>query len=100
MRPTKKVTQYSYNVTEPSEPETGHTKLLPSAEKNDFIEMDPLQDPELHWAGKARDRQIPILPLQRNEIVNESKIKQIIERVSQAAKEKAKSQVEKFMMRD
>jgi adenine-specific DNA-methyltransferase len=87
MAPAKKVTQYSYSVTEPTEPETGHTKLLPSDEKNHTIDMDPLYDPELHWAGKARNKIVPILPLQRNEIIGESKIAQIIERTSKAAKE-------------
>src|SRR2546425_5306226 len=88
MAPGKKVTQYSYSVTEPSEPETGHTKLLPSEEKG-VIDMDPKYDPELHWAGKALQKTIPILPLQRNEIITESRIAQIIERVRQAAREKS-----------
>ncbi len=85
MAPRKKVTQYTYDITELAEPETGHTKLLPSEDKNHVIDMDPLYDPELHWSGKARAKNVPILPLQRNEIVTESRISQIIERVTQAA---------------
>lgn len=51
--------------------------------------MDPRLDPELHWAGKAREKEVPVLPLQRNEIVTESIITQIIERVREAATKKS-----------
>jgi hypothetical protein len=34
----------------------------------------------LFWAGKRNRREVPVLPLQRNEIVSESRIAQIIER--------------------
>ncbi len=88
MPPRKKVTRYSYRETEPSEPETGHTKLLSSDETSDVIDLDPKVDPELHWAGKKRQKTVPILPLQRNEIVTESRISQIIERVRRATEEK------------
>ena len=110
----KRVTRYTYeNVTEPRTPETGHTALLPADEqvvtlpmdngwskainvgrlsdKDDrpvVIDMDPAADPVLFWSGKRSRRQVPILPLQRNEIVTESRISQIIERARQAAAEK------------
>jgi adenine-specific DNA-methyltransferase len=49
--------------------------------------MDPDQDPILLWSGKRNRREIPVLPLQRNEIVSESRIAQIIERVKRSAAE-------------
>lgn len=51
--------------------------------------MDPRLDPELLWAGKTREKKVPVLPLQRNEIVTESIIAQIIERVREAATKKS-----------
>ena len=113
----KKVTRYTYNdVKEPRTPETGHTALLPADEQvvtvpmdngwskamqvghlpeNDsrpvVLDMDPAADPVLFWAGKRNRREVPILPLQRNEIVSESRIAQIIERAQQAAAEKGPS---------
>src|SRR5207249_2630019 len=110
----KKVTRYTYNdVKEPRSPETGHTSLLPADEltvtlpmdngwgKNIqvgrlpgddarpiVVDMDPVQDPVLFWAGKRNKREIPVLPLQRNEVVSESRIGQIIERARKAAAEK------------
>lgn len=110
----KKVTRYTYdNVTEPRTPETGHTALLPADERvvtlpmdngwskainvgkladtddrTVVVDMDPAADPVLFWSGKRNRRQIPILPLQRNEIVTESRISQVVERVRQAAAEK------------
>lgn len=109
----KKVTRYTHDdVTEPRTPETGHTSLLPTDEvmvtlpmdngwkaklqvghlsENDerpiVIDMDPDQDPTLFWAGKRTHREIAVLPLQRNEIVSESRIAQIIERGRKAAVE-------------
>jgi adenine-specific DNA-methyltransferase len=111
----KKVTRYTYdNVTEPRTPETGHTALLPADEqvvtlpmdngwskainvgklpdKDDrpvVIDMDPAADPVLFWSGKRSRRQVAVLPLQRNEIVTESRIAQIIERARKAADENA-----------
>jgi hypothetical protein len=59
----KKATQYTYDeIKEPRTPETGHTPLLPADE--------------------------PVVTLQRNEIVSESRIAQIIERARKAAEEK------------
>lgn len=110
----KKVTRYTYNdVKEPRSPETGHTSLLPADEltvmlsmdngwgKNItvgrlpaddvrpiVVDMDPAQDPVLFWAGKRNKREIPVLPLQRNEIVSESRIAQIIDRAKKAAAER------------
>src|SRR5713101_1871078 len=109
----KKVTRYTYDdVTEPTTPETGHTSLMSDEEqivtlpmdngwtkaleigrlsaeeeRTIVVDMDPVVDPILFWAGKRSKREIPILPLQRNEIVSESRIAQIIERVRQTASE-------------
>src|SRR5881628_1991465 len=110
----KKVTRYTYqDVMEPRTPETGHTSLLPAdeqvvtlpmdngwskaihvgklpegAERPVVVDMDPAADPVLLWAGKRNRREVPVLPLQRNEIVTDSRIAQIIERARKAAAEK------------
>jgi adenine-specific DNA-methyltransferase len=109
----KKVTRYTYDeVKEPRTPETGHTALLPADEQvvtlpmdNGWskaiqvgklpegderpvvVDMDPAADPVLFWAGKRSKREVPVLPLQRNEIVSDSRIAQIIERARGAAAE-------------
>lgn len=96
----KKVTRYTYDeVKEPRVPETGHTALLPADEqvvalpmdngwsktiqvgklpegdqRPVMVDMDPAADPVLFWAGKRNRREVPVLPLQRNEIVSESRI--------------------------
>jgi len=111
----KKITRYTYNdVKEPRTPETGHTPLLPGDERivslpmdngwskaievgklpnaDDrliIVDMDPAADPVLFWAGKRNRREVPVLPLQRNEIVSESRIAQIVERARRAAEEKS-----------
>lgn len=111
----KKVTRYTYDeIKEPRTPETGHTSLLPADEQvvtlpmDDgwskaihvgkllegderpvVLDMDPAADPVLFWAGKRNRREVPLLPLQRNEIVSESRIAQIIERARRAAEEKS-----------
>lgn len=111
----KRVTRYTYeNVMEPRTPETGHTALLPADEQvvtvpmdNGWtkamkvstlpegdnrpvvLDMDPAADPALFWAGKRNRRQVPILPLQRNEIVSDSRIAKIIDRARKLAEEKA-----------
>ena len=68
---------------------------LPAAEDGDqdgdppvVIDMDPAADPVLFWAGKRNRRDVPLLPLQRNEIVSESRIAGIIERARLAAAQK------------
>jgi hypothetical protein len=107
----KRVTRYTFpDIKEPRTPETGHTAMLPaeeqvvtlpmdngwskaikvgklpdSDERPVVVDMDPAADPTLFWAGKRNRRQVPILPLQRNEIVSESRIAQIIERARKAA---------------
>src|SRR5215472_1907132 len=109
------VTRYTYDdIKEPRTPETGHTSLLPAEEQvvrlqmdNGWskaievgklptgddrpvvVDMDPTADPVLFWMGKRNRREVPILPIQRNEIVSESRIAQIIERVRRAAAEKS-----------
>jgi len=111
----KKVTRYTYDeIKEPRTPETGHTSLLPSEDlvvtlpmdngwskaiqvgklpEDDrrpvVVDMDPAADPVLFWSGKRNRREVPVLPLQRNEIVSESRIAQIIERARRAAEEKS-----------
>jgi adenine-specific DNA-methyltransferase len=115
LKAEKKVTRYTYNdVKEPRTPETGHTPLLPSDEhvvtlpmdngwskavvlgklpegheRPVVVDMDPAADPVLFWAGKRNRREVPVLPLQRNEIVSESRIAQIIERARRAAEGKS-----------
>lgn len=111
----KKVTRYTYDeIKEPRTPETGHTPLLPGEdlvvtlpmdngwskaievgklpegdERPVVVDMDPAADPVLFWAGKRNRREVPVLPLQRNEIVSESRIAQIIERARRAAEEES-----------
>lgn len=120
----KQVTRYTYDdVKEPRTPETGHTALLPADEqvvtlpmdsgwskalkvgklaegdeRPVVVDIDPVADPTLFWSGKRNKRQVPVLPLQRNEIVSESRIAQIIERAQKAAAAKgaAESQVSLF----
>jgi len=112
-RGEKKVTRYTYeDIKEPRTPETGHTSLLPGDElvvtlpmdngwskavvigklpeedeRPVVVDMDPAADPVLFWAGKRSRREVPVLPLQRNEIVSESRIAQIIERARRASEE-------------
>lgn len=106
----KRVTRYSYeDELEPRTPETGHTSLLPPEERvvslpmdNGWtkaidigkmeeydspviVDIDPVLDPVLFWAGKRSHRDVPLLPLQRNEVVSESRIARIIERAREAA---------------
>lgn len=109
----KKITRYTYeDIKEPGTPETGHTSLLSEEEQvirlpldngwtkaveigrlptdvehTIVVDMDPLVDPVLLWAGKRSRRDIPILPLQRNEIVSESRIAQVVTRARRAASE-------------
>jgi adenine-specific DNA-methyltransferase len=111
----KKVTRYTYDdVKEARTPETGHTSLLPTDEqvttllmdngwskaieigklpeeagRTVLVDMDPTADPVLFWAGKRNRRKVPVLPLQRNEIVSESRVAQIIDRARRAADEKS-----------
>ena len=113
-KPEKKVTRYTYNeVKEPRTPETGHTALLPAEdqlvtlpmdngwskaievgklpdgdERPVVLDMDPAADPVLFWAGKRNKREVAVLPLQRNEVVTDSRIAHIIERARKAAAEK------------
>jgi adenine-specific DNA-methyltransferase len=115
LKTEKKVTRYTYDeVKEPRTPETGHTSLLPTEElvvtlpmdngwskaievgklpegdeRPVVVDMDPAADPVLFWAGKRNRREVAVLPLQRNEIVSESRIAQIIERARRAAEEKS-----------
>lgn len=110
----KRITRYTYDdIKEPRAPETGHTPLLPAEEQvitlpmdNGWskavavgklpegdqrpvvLDMDPAADPVLFWAGKRSKRQLPVLPLQRNEIVSDTRIAQIIERARKAAEER------------
>jgi adenine-specific DNA-methyltransferase len=108
---TKRVTRFTFeDIIEPRTPETGHTTMLPAEastatiDMDSFlsvamrqslehdgasiepqpIELDPAMDPMLLWAGKRRSRDIAVLPLQRNEIVSESRIAQIVRRYSEA----------------
>jgi adenine-specific DNA-methyltransferase len=51
------------------------------------VDMDPATDPVLFWSGKRNRRDVPVLPLQRNEIVSESRVAQIIDRARKAAEQ-------------
>lgn len=107
-----KVTRYTYeDDKEPSVPETGHTSLMSDEDrvvtldfdnkwtkaahvekldadgKTVVVDFDPAIDPVLFWSGKRTRRNVPVLPLQRNEIVAESRIAQIIERARRKALE-------------
>jgi adenine-specific DNA-methyltransferase len=64
-------------------------KLLVGDERPVVLDMEPSADPVLFWASKRNRREVPVLPLQRNEIVTESRIAQIIERARRSAEEKA-----------
>jgi hypothetical protein len=55
-------------------------KISAGNERPVVVDMDPAADPVLFWAGKHNRREVPVLPLQRNQIVSESRIAQIIER--------------------
>jgi hypothetical protein len=108
-REPRRVTRYSYeDVTDPRTPETGHTPLLPAEEQvvtlsmdngwsqaievgkladDDLpvlVDVDPAFDPVLVWAGKRNRREVAVLPLQRNELVAESRIARIIDRARSA----------------
>lgn len=104
------VTRYTYDdIKEPRTPETGHTMLmdddyqvvrvsmdngwkravnvgkLDDEPETVLIDMDPLIDPLVVWSGKKSTVDVPVLPLQRNEIVSESRIKQVIDRARKRA---------------
>jgi hypothetical protein len=102
----KRVSRYQYpEVMEPRTPETGHTSLIGDehvvtlpldghkwsrsldlarvAEGGDelvVVDMDPAVDPVLLWCGKRNRRELPILPLQRNDVVAASRIARIVDR--------------------
>src|SRR2546425_2435852 len=107
----KRLTRYTHDeAPETRVPETGHTSLLPGdeivvtlgmdngwskavevgklnakADSRVIVDMDPIHDPTVFWAGKMNRREIAVLPLQRNEIVSDSRIGQIIERARRLA---------------
>ncbi|HBL28496.1 MAG TPA: hypothetical protein DD490_16810, partial [Acidobacteria bacterium] len=64
-------------------------KLPQEDERPVVVDMDPAADPVLFWAGKRNRREVPVLPLQRNEVVSESRIAQIIDRARRAVEEKS-----------
>lgn len=99
------VQRYTYDdVKDATTPETGHAALLDEEIRvvlpmdNGWtkaitvaqlqagettpvvVEMDAATDPVLFWSGKLSRREIPLLPLQRTEIISESRIGRIIER--------------------
>jgi len=113
LKSEKKVTRYTYDeIKEPRTPETGHTSLLPTeelvvtcrwttVEQSDrggeaaegdqrpvVVDMDPAAT-RCSSGGQAQPARSAVLPLQRNEIVSESRIAQIIERARRAAEEKS-----------
>lgn len=109
-RTEKHVTRYEFNdAPDPRTPETGHTALLGKEEvvtldtggtwsgaldvarlEEDgrapiVVDIDPLVDPMLLWAGKRSRREVAVLPLQRNEVVAESRIARLVDRVRERA---------------
>lgn len=108
-KPERKVTRYTHDRAKDfATPETGHTSLLGEERlvglsmdngwskaidvgklEDDnipiVVDMDPAVDPVLFWAGKRTRRDVPLLPLQRNEVVTESRIARIIERARERA---------------
>ena len=116
----KKVTRYTHDdASDPRTPETGHTALLPEEEqvitldmdngwsealevatveddRTVLIDMDPAVDPVLMWAGKRNRREVPVLPLQRNEVISESRIAQIVGRAREAVGDESSRQVSLF----
>ncbi len=107
----KRLSRYDYpEVTEPRTPETGHTSLLGdehvvtlpldgkswptsldlirlpgNGDQLVVVDLDPVVDPVLLWCGKRSRRDVPVLPLQRNEVVVESRIARIVDRARQPA---------------
>jgi len=107
----RRISRYEYpEVTEPRTPETGHTSLLggehvvglpldggswskhidiarlpDDSDSLVVVDIDPAIDPVLLWSGKRNQRDVPVLPLQRNEIVAESRIARIVERARESA---------------
>ncbi len=86
-------------------PETGHTPLLaeespstlelsqrafaalevmdaPDGRRQIVVDMDPAVDPLLFWAGKSNLFELPALPLQRTEVVAESRIARVARRAA------------------
>lgn len=104
----KRITRYEHkNVDDPRTPETGHTGMLEDelvvgvpldgswataielGRMDDdsvvVIDMDPVVDPTLFWSGKRSRREVPVLPLQRNEVVAESRIAKIVDKARSLA---------------
>jgi len=63
-------------------------KLADHDNRTVVVDMDPAFDPVVFWTGKRSRREVAVLPLQRNEIVTEWRIAQIIERSRAGAAEK------------
>ena len=108
---SRRISRYEYpEATEPRTPETGHTSMLGAehvvglpldgaswskridiarvpddSESLVVVDIDPAIDPVLLWSGKRNQRDVPVLPLQRNEIVAESRIARIVERAREAS---------------
>ena len=61
------------------------------------VDMDPSVDPVLLWAGKRSRREVPVLPLQRNEIVSESRIAQLVERARRAAESETPADRQQYL---
>lgn len=101
----KQLSRYEHSdATDPRTPETGHTSDIREEEtvelpmdtwtkglefdvgapKNHpnrmIVGLDPAVDPILLWSGKRSHSDVPLLPLQRNEVVAESRIARIVSR--------------------
>jgi adenine-specific DNA-methyltransferase len=62
-----------------------HVGTLDSEAAPVIVDIDPAFDPVLFWAGKRNRREVPVLPLQRNELVADSRIARVIERARRDA---------------
>lgn len=60
------------------------SRLDPGDDDVVVVDMDPTVDPMLLWSGKRNRRDLAVLPLQRNEVVAESRIARIVERARTA----------------
>ena len=107
----KRITRFDYaEAKEPRTPETGHTSLIgdeqvvtfsldgqkwsksikladadPAEDPVVVVDMDPAVDPVLLWCGKRNRRDVAVLPLQRNEVIAESRIARIVDKARHAA---------------
>lgn len=119
----KRITRYTHEgIEDPATPETGHTADIEEEQvvtldmDNGWskglevgrldgdgpviVDMDPAVDPVLMWSGKRTRRDVPLLPLQRNEIISESRVTRIIARARAAEPKDERSEQFSFAFAD